>query len=101
MKLQGKVTCRFLSRITNHCNLLTDEAHAKVMRAFAHICMCDMIMWMRLRRCSQRCDARVQVSLEKRKMAMGSYIDEKMRWNWPHHPAKLFSLGRKLLRSMR
>ena len=41
MKLQGKVTCRFLSRITNHCNLLTDEAHAKVMRAFAHICMCD------------------------------------------------------------
>jgi hypothetical protein len=30
MKLQGKVTCRFLSRITNHCNLLTDEALAKV-----------------------------------------------------------------------
>ncbi len=32
MKLQGKITCRFLSRITNHCNLLTDEAQAKVTR---------------------------------------------------------------------
>jgi hypothetical protein len=34
MKLQGKVTCRFLSRITIHSNLLTDEALAKVMRVF-------------------------------------------------------------------
>jgi hypothetical protein len=31
MKLQGKVTCRFLSRITNHSNLLNDEAQAKVL----------------------------------------------------------------------
>jgi hypothetical protein len=94
MKLQGKVTCRFLSRITNHSNLLTDEAHAKVRKRFLlanrmffsylHMSIVQKKTFMQFLRLIslaeylfQRSDSCAQVSDEKRKMVMGSYIDQK------------------------
>ena len=89
MKLQGKVTCRFLSRITNHSNLLTDEAHAKVMHVvpldntamFLSHRMCfdfqQNIYSMRAFHSFHWVHSGLQVSDEKRKMVMGDYIDQK------------------------